>query len=248
MCSELTHQRKVAMEYLFDLANRSIPEFTIEEAMEVVKPTDNPSDSWSKSQWFDRLSEIFGGDGFNLTSERRDGVVYYKTPESVRLPGRKSASLKHWNPKKLRDQTLMQVRSDFGGKDAISMIRQVPGLRHLSDVQAAAVRDLVRDKIAGCRERITNKVEELYLRAISLEKATADLTARKDLGEDNTPSLEPKTIKLVVDATSLPNTDSAYADVVLPQLIERLGREPIFGDRWFNGALFLTYSGEKWVG
>jgi hypothetical protein len=39
-----------------------------------------------------------------------------------------------------------------------------------------------------------------------------------------------------------------YADDILPRLKILLGRDPIFGDQWYDGTRFKTYNGDSWIG
>lgn len=62
-------------------------------------------------------------------------------------------------------------------------------------------------------------------------------------------SLCHKTIKLVVDGTQLPESDATfYATEVLPRLKVLLGRDPQFGDFWFNGTRLMFFNGDTWMG
>tara|TARA_R110002110_G_scaffold50813_4_gene149838 strand:+ start:3001 stop:4740 length:1740 start_codon:yes stop_codon:yes gene_type:complete len=62
-------------------------------------------------------------------------------------------------------------------------------------------------------------------------------------------SLCHKTIKLVVDSTKLPEDDTTfYDDHVLPRLRILLGRDPAFGDYWFNGTRLMFHTGDVWIG
>jgi hypothetical protein len=61
-------------------------------------------------------------------------------------------------------------------------------------------------------------------------------------------SLVHKTVKLVVDATSLGSDSSFYSTQILPRLTVLLGRSPQFGDEWYNGTRFMKYNGDTWQG
>lgn len=61
-------------------------------------------------------------------------------------------------------------------------------------------------------------------------------------------SLCHKIVKLVVDASSTGTSPTFYDDEVLPRLRILLGRSPVFGDKWFNGTRFMTWSGDVWIG
>jgi hypothetical protein len=53
-----------------------------------------------------------------------------------------------------------------------------------------------------------------------------------------------KIVKLVVNADG---TVHNYDDDVLPRLKVLLGRDPVFGDEWFDGTYFKKYNGDAWV-
>jgi hypothetical protein len=59
-----------------------------------------------------------------------------------------------------------------------------------------------------------------------------------------------KLVKLVVDPdlASVDNDPTFYADEVLPRLRVLLGRDPVFGDIWYNGNRFMQFNGDSWVG
>lgn len=56
-----------------------------------------------------------------------------------------------------------------------------------------------------------------------------------------------QTVKLVVDPAAATTAD--FYDVeILPRLRILFGRDPVFGDEWFNGNRFMRYSGDAWIG
>lgn len=55
-----------------------------------------------------------------------------------------------------------------------------------------------------------------------------------------------RVIKLVVNAGNLGSDSSYYDDHILPRLTALLGREPVFGDMWFNGTRFMIFNGSSW--
>ncbi len=55
-----------------------------------------------------------------------------------------------------------------------------------------------------------------------------------------------KTIKMVIDATQLPTDPNFYDNVVLPRLRVLFGRDPQFGDQWFDGTRFRIHTGDAW--
>ena len=66
------------------------------------------------------------------------------------------------------------------------------------------------------------------------------------------PSIEPEAftgavlhriVKLVVDSSK---ETHVYETDILPRLRCLLGRDPQFGDMWFDGTLFKTFNGEQW--
>jgi hypothetical protein len=61
-------------------------------------------------------------------------------------------------------------------------------------------------------------------------------------------SLAHRMVRLVIDATSLGSDEAFYDNQILPRLRVLLGRDPQFGDFWFNGTRFLIYNGDTWQG
>ena len=58
-------------------------------------------------------------------------------------------------------------------------------------------------------------------------------------------SLVSKKVKLIVNAAG---TQHNYPDDVLPRLRCLLGRDPIFGDEWWEGTRWLRFNGDTWTG
>lgn len=89
---------------------------------------------------------------------------------------------------------------------------------------------------------------------------TIDLEAETDInpvnGIDrfgNTGALAHRMIKLCIDNTKIPTGEdtmagSFYDDEVLPRLRILLGRDPAFGDFWYNGTRLLFFNGDTWQG
>ncbi len=61
-------------------------------------------------------------------------------------------------------------------------------------------------------------------------------------------SLNHRIVRLVVDATAVGDSPTFYNDHVLPRLRALLGRDPQFGDFWFNGTRLLFMNGDSWQG
>ena len=64
-------------------------------------------------------------------------------------------------------------------------------------------------------------------------------------------SLAHRMIRLCIDGTKLPTgtetgAGTFYEDEVLPRLRILLGRDPQFGDTWFDGTRFFIYNGDTW--
>jgi hypothetical protein len=58
-----------------------------------------------------------------------------------------------------------------------------------------------------------------------------------------------KIIRLVINADQLDNSDANfYENKVLPRLRILLGRDPQFGDFWFNGTRLMFHNGDSWSG
>lgn len=63
-----------------------------------------------------------------------------------------------------------------------------------------------------------------------------------------TGALAHRMVKLVVDATALGSDATFYDDQILPRLRALLGRDPQFGDFWFNGTRLMFHNGDTWQG
>jgi hypothetical protein len=55
-----------------------------------------------------------------------------------------------------------------------------------------------------------------------------------------------KLIYLGIDHDLVADDDNFYNNHVLPRLVILLGREPIFGDEWYDGRVFAKYNGNSW--
>jgi hypothetical protein len=60
-----------------------------------------------------------------------------------------------------------------------------------------------------------------------------------------TGSLAHRIVKLVVNAAG---TKHDYQNDILPRLRILLGRDPVFGDMWFDGVRFKIFNGDVWIG
>jgi hypothetical protein len=61
-------------------------------------------------------------------------------------------------------------------------------------------------------------------------------------------ALTHKVVKLVVDATGVGSDTAFYDDEVLPRLRILFGRDPTFGDFWYNGTRLMFHNGDTWQG
>lgn len=57
-----------------------------------------------------------------------------------------------------------------------------------------------------------------------------------------------KIVSLVVDPGKADNSAAFYDTEILPRLRVLYGRNPIFGDEWYNGNRFMKFNGDAWVG
>lgn len=57
-----------------------------------------------------------------------------------------------------------------------------------------------------------------------------------------------KVVKLIVDATAVGNDPTFYDDEILPRLRILFGRDPAFGDFWYNGTRLMFHNGDTWQG
>lgn len=55
-------------------------------------------------------------------------------------------------------------------------------------------------------------------------------------------------IKLVVDSDKVGADEGFYEDQILPRLQALFGRDPQFGDYWYNGTRLLFFNGDIWSG
>jgi hypothetical protein len=55
-------------------------------------------------------------------------------------------------------------------------------------------------------------------------------------------------VKLVVSADSLGDNPTTYTNEILPRLRILLGRDPRFGDFWYNGTRLMFFNGDSWQG
>ena len=60
-----------------------------------------------------------------------------------------------------------------------------------------------------------------------------------------TGSLTHRLVKMVVDSSG---DDHDYDNDILPRLRILLGRDPIFGDEWWDGTRFKKFNGDTWIG
>lgn len=63
-----------------------------------------------------------------------------------------------------------------------------------------------------------------------------------------TGGLAHRAIRLVVDATALGSDPAFYDTEILPRLRILLGRDPQFGDWWWNGTRVMFFNGDTWQG
>ncbi|MHA1290927.1 MAG: hypothetical protein ACTSPB_26380 [Candidatus Thorarchaeota archaeon] len=61
-------------------------------------------------------------------------------------------------------------------------------------------------------------------------------------------SLTHRLVKLIVKADTLGDATTTYEEEILPRLRILLGRDPIFGDEWYNGTRFMRHNGDSWQG
>lgn len=236
--------RSVVIGKLADMSSMGIQEFSLDSLLHELLPIDPEVTS-------QEIGEILGHgeDGLKLSSHEDGGVKMFTMPSLVPLPGRQThpLALRNWPSRKLRDQILMQIRTDFGGKNPIDIILREDGLKELTNGQAEAVLRLCRRQVAGSRARISDKVEELWSRAATLEKVkdTTGVPSKVANKIDNSP--DPSVFRLDIH----PNDSGTIHDnPELKDAIEAmLGRDPILGDRWYNGAIgkWLAFTGEDWI-
>lgn len=62
-----------------------------------------------------------------------------------------------------------------------------------------------------------------------------------------TGSLAHRIVKLVIDASAIGSDPNFYTTHVLPRLRLLFGRDPVFGDMWFNGSRIMCYTGDVWI-
>lgn len=57
-----------------------------------------------------------------------------------------------------------------------------------------------------------------------------------------------KLIYLAIDPEKTDDDEDFYTTYALPRLRILLGRDPIFGDEWYNGQRFMKFNGSNWIG
>lgn len=62
----------------------------------------------------------------------------------------------------------------------------------------------------------------------------------------NTGSLAHRIVTLKINSSN--DTNFTYDDDILPRLKRLFGRDPIFGDEWYDGTVFKKFNGETWLG
>lgn len=63
-----------------------------------------------------------------------------------------------------------------------------------------------------------------------------------------TGSLTHRCVKLVIDATLIGSDPTFYDSQILPRLRILFGRDPTFGDFWYNGTRLMFHNGDTWQG
>lgn len=63
-----------------------------------------------------------------------------------------------------------------------------------------------------------------------------------------TGSLGHRVVRLIVNTTELGTDPNIYVNQIQPRLKILLGRDPAFGDFWYNGTRLFFYNGDTWVG
>ena len=61
-------------------------------------------------------------------------------------------------------------------------------------------------------------------------------------------SLAHKICKLNVSADNLGDNPATYDEQILPRLRILFGRDPKFGDFWYNGTRLMFFNGDSWQG
>lgn len=85
-------------------------------------------------------------------------------------------------------------------------------------------------------------------RTIDLE-AQSGITSNASIDRyGSTGALAHRIVKMVVNAENLGSDSNFYTNEVLPRLRILLGRDPKFGDGWFNGTRFMWFNGDSWQG
>lgn len=114
--------------------------------------------------------------------------------------------------------------------------------------------------LLGSTSRLTPSIPPSYDNRFVTEAdqglgKTIDLEAQSGISSNAsidrygyTGALTHKIIKLVVNSTDLGSNASFYDTQVLPRLRILLGRDPQFGDFWYNGTRVMFYNGDTWQG
>lgn len=84
---------------------------------------------------------------------------------------------------------------------------------------------------------------------------TVDLEAQPGISSNSaidrygyTGALAHRVVKLIINSTNLGDSANFYDTHILPRLRILLGRDPIFGDFWYNGTRLMFFNGDTWQG
>ena len=119
--------------------------------------------------------------------------------------------------------------------------------------QAAALEGTASDRDTSIPPSSTNKYvtsgDEGLGDSVNLDNQTG-IDANPAINTfGNTATRAHALIKLVVDPSAASGTmdPDFYDDEILPRLRILLGRDPVFGDMWYNGNRFVIFNGDAWV-
>jgi hypothetical protein len=119
--------------------------------------------------------------------------------------------------------------------------------------QAAALRGTSSNNATpvhpGSTNRFVVELDEGFGDSVNLDDQSG-ISAHPSINKfGNQASRSHSLINLPVDSSSASDTaDPTFYDTeLLPRIRLLLGRDPIFGDIWYNGNRFVTFNGDAWV-
>lgn len=97
--------------------------------------------------------------------------------------------------------------------------------------------------------RFVNELDQGLGALVDLEAQTGILPHNAITRAAYTGGICHRVVKMIMDNNKVPSGDSTFYDLyVLPRLRILYGRDPAFGDYWFDGSRLLFFTGDAWLG